>query len=94
LETAAKLVNSGHKEIESVNGFGWAFWEGAYLVGENDNGDRLYVKDGYGCWCKAGTLPGDADSQVVRLVEKELDREGRIEADEALATHDWDYRQL
>lgn len=77
-----------------MSNFGWEFWEGAELAGANEDGDRLYIKDGYGCWCKPGTNPGDADGQVVRLVEKESDREGRIEAAEALSTYDWDYGQL
>ena len=45
---------------------GWAYWADARLVHEDEDGYRIFARDGYHCWCPPGVEPGDADSIVRR----------------------------
>ena len=47
-----------------MSDFGWSYWEDADLVSTEDDGARIFSKEGFECYCPAGVEPGDAASTV------------------------------
>jgi len=44
--------------------FGWDFWKDADLFQWDEEGVRIFAKDGWLCYCPPGVNPGDADSII------------------------------